>query len=93
MSMSRLGRLRRADDTKVVIPRTWQACESDTECRLVRYGCTITASSVYYLPDTANKAQIYGGDPSVVSCASAMPSLQLPLCVLGRCGAFAINVR
>lgn len=89
-----IGRLRRSDDARLQLPARWQACESDSQCVAIGYGCSSTAAAAPYEAEARTQAWKIGGDPRSMECSTQPATIQRikPLCVAGRCGSWSVHL-
>ncbi|HBL19185.1 MAG TPA: hypothetical protein DD417_21115 [Elusimicrobia bacterium] len=92
MTETTMGLVLRHDDTRLKFPAEWQACKKDEQCRLVGYGCSVTAAAAAHEPAARAQAWELGGDPRTMNCTdSGVTQLDKPLCVAKKCGAWYID--
>ncbi len=75
-----------AKQAETKMPLDWKTCTENTDCQLIRYGCTgIMAVNKDHVEGTIKLAHQIGDDPGEIKCAPNQLPNYVPSCVNSIC--------
>lgn len=84
-------KLQRFDDKKLNLPKIWQQCISDDDCKNLNYGCTVTAVNQRFLNEAKNHVLQQGLDPKTLNCVNDNETFKLAFCQQSLCGVWSLQ--